>query len=142
MAHFINEECTGCGVCEIKCPVSAVTGIKKERHRINPALCIDCSVCGRYCPASSILDPEGNLIERVKPKEIPKAQVLLDECSGCEICVSICPFGAIALIPYSEIDGYNLIASVSEGKCVGCRMCQAICIKEAIFVSELFVPSK
>jgi formate hydrogenlyase subunit 6/NADH:ubiquinone oxidoreductase subunit I len=25
---------------------------------------------------------------------------------------------------------------------VGCRMCQAICIKEAIFVSELFVPSK
>jgi len=137
MAHFITEDCTGCSVCEIKCPVAAITGIKKERYRINPDLCVNCGVCGRYCPASAIVDPEGNVIQRLKPKEIPKAQVLRDECSGCENCMSICPFGAISLVPYSELNGYNLIASVAESKCVGCRMCQDICIKEAIFVPKL-----
>jgi ferredoxin len=142
MAHFVTEECTGCSVCEIKCPVSAISGIKKERYRINPELCIDCSVCGRYCPTSAILDSEAKVIQRLKPKEIPKARVLGDDCSGCENCISICPFGAISLVPYSELNGFNLIASVHEGKCVGCKMCQTVCIKEAIFVPEHFISSE
>jgi len=137
MAHFIVDDCTGCGVCRIKCPVKAITGEKKDRHSIDVGLCIDCGVCGKYCAFSSIVDSANNLVQRVKPKEIPKAIVTPDECSGCESCVFICPFDAISLYPYSESDRYNLIALVNERKCVGCRMCEELCIKEAITVPSI-----
>ena len=137
MAHFITEKCTGCGVCEMKCPAAAITGVKKERYRVFPNLCIDCRVCGQYCPVSAITDQDGQVVERVKPKDIPKAVVLREECSGCELCVGICPHHAITLAPYNESDSYNRVAQVNARPCVGCRLCQDICIKEAIRIPEL-----
>ena len=84
MPHFITETCIGCGVCEIKCPTHTITGDKNEKYVIHADRCIDCSVCARYCPVSCIQDQKGELVEKVKPRDIPKAIVDRDLCTACE----------------------------------------------------------
>jgi len=75
-----------------------------------------------------------------KAKEIPKAYVLDESCTGCDVCVTVCPFDAISLIPY-EKDAYehqftthmsDLKAWVDPKKCTSCQLCEDVCIKHAI----------
>lgn len=134
-SHYIMENCVGCGVCDIKCPTKAITGIKKERYVIDPNLCINCSVCGVYCPYDCIVDQRSVLVERIKAKEIPKAYVIDDACTGCAYCVDVCPFDCISLVDHPE-DPTNVskLARVDEKKCVSCKLCEQVCIKEAIIV--------
>src|SRR2546426_8763269 len=78
MAYFITDKCIGCTVCELKCPTDTISGKSKELYVIHPEGCIDCGVCAIYCPVSCIQDQFGNLVERIKPKDIPKAKVIVD----------------------------------------------------------------
>ncbi|NIA13965.1 MAG: 4Fe-4S dicluster domain-containing protein [Nitrospiraceae bacterium] len=43
------ETCTGCTLCRRDCPTEAITGAKKEPHRIDAAQCIKCGVCYDVC---------------------------------------------------------------------------------------------
>jgi NADH:ubiquinone oxidoreductase subunit F (NADH-binding) len=43
------EKCTGCTLCARKCPKDAITGEKKEVHRIDTAECIKCGICYEIC---------------------------------------------------------------------------------------------
>src|SRR6266404_2898529 len=117
MPHFITETCIGCGVCEIKCPTHTITGDKAEKYVIHADRCIDCSVCARYCPVSCIEDQRGELVEKVKPRDIPKAIVDRDLCTGCEFCIDICPFDCIYLIDDPLQETFHKIAEVDAGPC-------------------------
>jgi len=97
MPHFITDTCIGCGVCEIKCPTHTITGDKAEKYVIHADRCIDCSVCARYCPVSCIQDHHGELVMKVKPKDIPKAIVDRDLCTACEFCIDTTTRRAAAL---------------------------------------------
>jgi heterodisulfide reductase subunit A len=55
---FVNEdECSGCGVCEVLCPFQAIElqprGEKRVSH-INEAVCKGCGTCGAACPSGAI----------------------------------------------------------------------------------------
>jgi len=52
------------------------------------------------------------------------AAVAKNRCSGCELCISICPFSAI-----EKVDGK---AKVNEALCKGCGSCAAVCRSGAI----------
>jgi NADH:ubiquinone oxidoreductase subunit F (NADH-binding) len=56
LVHFQidTELCNGCGLCKRNCPTDAVSGDKKEPHRIDAAKCIKCGVCYDMCPQNSI----------------------------------------------------------------------------------------
>jgi len=48
------DACNGCGLCLRNCPAEAVTGAKKEPHRIDAELCIQCGVCYEDCPFDAV----------------------------------------------------------------------------------------
>jgi heterodisulfide reductase subunit A len=66
------------------------------------------------------------------------ADVNLAICSGCGMCVPVCPYKAIELVPKAErVNGKQierLVAQVNSGLCQGCGACNAACRAGAINV--------
>ncbi|TAH35100.1 MAG: 4Fe-4S dicluster domain-containing protein [Planctomycetota bacterium] len=135
-SHFITDLCTGCSVCEKVCPTNAITGGSKEIFYIDPKLCINCSVCGIYCPFDAITGRDGEIVQRIKPKEIPKAEVIEELCTGCTYCVDVCPFDCIEMVPREGEGGHmsDMLAVVDKKACVSCKLCEQVCMKNAIIV--------
>ncbi|MBL6964632.1 MAG: NAD(P)H-dependent oxidoreductase subunit E [Bacteroidetes bacterium] len=50
----INENCTGCILCKVNCPVEAISGEKKQLHLINQDLCIQCGICFDVCKFDAV----------------------------------------------------------------------------------------
>jgi electron transfer flavoprotein alpha subunit len=57
-------------------------------------------------------------------KGIELAEVIPDKCIGCQLCVGICPVGAIEMI-----DG---VARIDPEACIGCGKCADVCPVESI----------
>ncbi len=55
-------------------------------------------------------------------------QVILDKCTGCKLCVKVCPFGAITVV--------NKKAVIELEKCNLCGACVDACKFEAILISK------
>jgi heterodisulfide reductase subunit A len=55
---FVNEdECSGCGICELLCPFQAIELQPRDGKRvshINEAICKGCGTCGAACPSGAI----------------------------------------------------------------------------------------
>ena len=68
-----------------------------------------------------------------------RAAVHTDDCTGCELCVERCFFGALSM---NDIDG---LAAVNGEKCMGCGVCEVVCPTDAISLeaarAEEFVPA-
>ena len=57
------------------------------------------------------------------------AQVNASLCTGCEMCVFVCPYGAVNVT--------NGTAEVNDVLCEGCGTCSATCLRAAIQVKNL-----
>ncbi len=81
-------------------------GIAQELPIWDPDICIDCGRCAIVCPHNAIqikvfepdaLDgaPDGFLSKPFRSKELPDTrltvQVAPDDCTGCGVCVDMCP---------------------------------------------------
>lgn len=91
------SKCTGCDLCRLACSFAKEGGFNLRRSRITitrqdregfaPRLCRNCQEppCLDACPAGAI----------VRRKEDGRIVLLEEKCRGCNMCVMVCPFGAI-----------------------------------------------
>jgi Pyruvate/2-oxoacid:ferredoxin oxidoreductase delta subunit len=72
------------------------------------------------------------VISKKKKRNInrPKAIVDITYCTGCEVCVQVCPVDCIE-IAESELN-FNGIAEIDGEICTGCNLCAIDCPWEAI----------
>ena len=49
-----QELCNGCGLCVRKCSTGAISGEKKEPHRIDPTKCTKCGICYQSCKKQAV----------------------------------------------------------------------------------------
>jgi len=54
LSYTINDKCVGCGACKRVCPVNAIEGVRKEKHRILQEVCIRCGQCYEVCKFDAI----------------------------------------------------------------------------------------
>jgi heterodisulfide reductase subunit A len=64
--------------------------------------------------------------------EIEAATAVVNEriCSGCQLCLAICPYNAISF------DDDKLVCRVNEALCKGCGACASACFGDAISLSH------
>lgn len=48
-----KETCIGCGTCEKRCPMDAITLGEDEKAGVDPAHCIGCGICAPTCPSTA-----------------------------------------------------------------------------------------
>jgi len=75
--------------------------------------CLCCGPC-KSCKACVMLG--------LQP-EIPEIEVNSDLCSGCGVCVAVCPYGASRL---ETVEG-KLRSVVDDAKCKRCGVCVTVC---------------
>jgi len=49
------ENCIGCGLCAMKCPVNCISGEKRKPYTINQIECIKCGSCYEVCKFSAVI---------------------------------------------------------------------------------------
>lgn len=95
------EKCTGCRLCESICALynEKMNDLSRSRIRIikmhslglsTPVVCCQCKnpPCGKVCPVKAIIKDSNGLVK-----------INGEQCIGCEVCVSQCPFGAMISLP-------------------------------------------
>lgn len=51
---ILEDKCVGCGACSRVCPTGAVSGQKKQVHRIDTQKCIKCGACSEVCKFDAV----------------------------------------------------------------------------------------
>lgn len=59
-----------------------------------------------------------------------------DRCKSCDICVSYCPAGVLAMREEASKVAGTIIEVVYPQSCIGCRDCELHCPDFAIYVAD------
>ena len=62
--------------------------------------------------------------------------VNINRCKACDVCVSVCPAGVLAMAQAPNSILGSMIEVVNPEACIGCRDCELHCPDFAIYVAE------
>lgn len=65
-----------------------------------------------------------------------RIEISVDLCKGCELCITGCKFGVIALSAPDKTNsyGYRYLETVKPENCTGCGFCAIMCPDSAVTV--------
>ena len=86
--------------------------------------CLYCGPC-KSCKGCVFLDYQ---------KEIPDIVVDEDKCSGCAVCISMCPYDALKLKKIND----RSVLEIDDLKCKRCGSCVTACPSNAITIKDDF----
>lgn len=101
---------------------------------------IDNSPIGRYNGDGALSRKEAGVAERSerqrRPKKPrPKAWIDPDGCSGCMVCVSVCPVDCIYKVGEELYPNFRYaVCWVDPETCTGCNICYQDCPWECIYM--------
>lgn len=73
----------------------------------------------------------------VKNPAIGTAEVVINKCTGCNLCSLDCPWAAIDMVPAPAGSRFKLLATVKPYRCTGCGVCVGACAFDAIDLPDL-----
>lgn len=56
-----------------------------------------------------------------------KAFIEGDCCTGCQVCVAVCPVDCIDWVPGPQHATLQSTCTIVEERCIGCRICVGFC---------------
>ena len=59
-----------------------------------------------------------------------------NRCKACDVCVSVCPAGVLAMRPEPSSTLGAIIQVIAPQSCIGCSDCELSCPDFAIYVAE------
>jgi quinol-cytochrome oxidoreductase complex cytochrome b subunit len=76
------------------------------------------------------------LVRNVSPPVTP-AEVVIEKCTGCNLCYKDCPYQAIEMVPAPAGSRFKLLATVKTARCSACGLCVGACAFDAIDLPQL-----
>lgn len=65
---------------------------------------------------------------------MPRVDVNVAKCKGCERCIVACPQGVLSMSKEFNEKGYFYAVAERQPRCIGCRLCAVTCPDVAIEV--------
>ena len=82
---------------------------------------------------------EAQPIAPVKPaaparKKRPRELAVIDQsgCTGCEVCLEVCPVDCMYVVAGPEYDVHKKLVEIDLDACIGCKLCVKYCPWETI----------
>ena len=101
-ADFAHTTCYGGGYL-----VAKNAGWRNMRPVLDAEKCTGCLQCYLYCPDGCIFRPvrqATDAVDAAGTADTAAVAIDYDFCKGCGLCVEVCRFGALAMVPESEGD--------------------------------------
>lgn len=101
-ADFAHTTCYGGGYL-----VAKNAGWRNMRPVLDAEKCTGCLQCYLYCPDGCIFRPvrqATDAVDAAGTADTAAVAIDYDFCKGCGVCVEVCRFGALAMVPESEGD--------------------------------------
>ncbi len=57
-------------------------------------------------------------------------------CKACDVCVSVCPAGVLAMRPEPKSTLGAMVQIIAKDSCIGCNDCELSCPDFAIYVAD------
>jgi formate hydrogenlyase subunit 6/NADH:ubiquinone oxidoreductase subunit I len=86
--------------------------------------------------ASEYTEKQIQQLMAVRKRRAPKYLAVIDQngCTGCEVCVVVCPADCIYWAP--TVNGVNSVVEINYDLCIGCTLCSEYCPWDTIYRLE------